>query len=135
MIAEAIQTARRQFNEKGTIFLMWGWMVTIAAITQYILIKMEVANNSLPWLLMPLAAIIHVFIMRNERQEPVKTHVGTIVGRLWLAIGLSIAITLGMMFHLKANTYPVLMILYAIGTFVTGQALSVRPLIYGAICC
>jgi hypothetical protein len=136
IISEMIQTARKQFNEKGTIFLMWGWAVTIAAVAQFVLIQMDVEENAWPWLLMPLTAIAQFFVMRKEsKEEKVKTHVGAIMGRLWLIVGLSIGLTLVMSYFLGKNTYPILLMLYAIGTFVTGSALRVNALVYGAIAC
>lgn len=136
LIAEMIQSARKEFNERGTIFLMWGWLVTIAAIGQYILIHLHFENNSLPWLLMPVGAIGQFIIMRRrDLNEQAKTHVGKIIGRLWVAIAIGIGLTLVMMSFLGKNTYPVLMILYATGTFTTGHAINLRPLVYGALCC
>lgn len=136
IISEMIQTARKQFNEKGTIFLMWGWLVTIASVAQFILLQMESEYNALPWMLMPAGAIGQFLIMRKERsEERVKTHVGTVIGRLWLIVGLSIGLTLVMSPFLGKSTYSVLLMLYAIGTFVTGTALRLNALVYGAIAC
>ena len=136
IISEMIQTARKEFNENGTIFLMWGWAVTVASLAQFVLLQMNNPYNSWPWMLMPLAAIAQFFIMRQERRnEKVKTHVGKVIGRLWLIVGLSIGLTIVMSQFLEKNTYPILLMLYAIGTFVTGSALKVNALVYGAICC
>jgi hypothetical protein len=136
LISEMIATARKEFNQDGTIFLLWGWLVAIASISQYVLIKMDSEYNSLPWLLMIVGMIAQFVIMhRNSNRQRVKTHVGKVIGYTWMAFGISLGITLFMQGKLLQNTFPMVMILYAIGIFISGAALQVRALIIGAIAC
>ncbi|MCD6062715.1 MAG: hypothetical protein K0R82_626 [Flavipsychrobacter sp.] len=136
LISEMIATARREFNHNGSIYLLWGWLVCIAAISQYILLQMNSEYNSVPWSLMIVGAIGQIIMAyRDRNRQTTKTHVGRILGRTWAAFGISLAITLFMMAKLELNTYPFVMILYAIGLFISGAALEAKALTYGAIAC
>lgn len=131
-----IATARREFNHNGNIYLLWGWLVAIASLSQYVLIKLGSEYNGLPWLLMIVGMLAQFIMMRRDKdRRRVKTHVGRVVGYAWMAFGISLAITLFLSGKLQQNTYPVVLMLYAIGIFISGGALQVRALVIGAIAC
>lgn len=134
LITEMIQTARHQFNERGTVYLLWGWLVFIASIAQYLLIKFNVAEHSLVWLLMPLGALAQVFIMKKESKDQVKTYLDKVMGKVWTAVGISIGLVL-LLTRDITHTFPMLLVLYGIGTYITGRVLKFPQLVFGAICC
>ena len=138
LITEMIQTARNQFNDSSNIYVLWGWVVFVASVSQFILIKMHHESMSgLGWLiLIPLALVAQVFIMVKMRgKSKVKTHIDKILGYLWTAFGVALGITLFSQGNLQVNTLPMVLTLYGIGTFVSGGIISFRPLIVGGICC
>ncbi len=136
IISEMIATARKEFNHNGTIYLLWGWLVFIAAISQYILLQMDSEYNGLPWLLMPIGAVIQIIMaVAGNKKERVKTHVGRVIGHAWGAFGISLFIVLVMGNKLGINTMPIVMILYAIGIFISGAALRVRLMLWCAAIC
>ena len=138
LIAEMIQTARNQFSDSSNIYLLWGWVVFVASISQFILIQMHYENMSgLGWLiLIPLALVAQIIIMvKMKGKSKVKTHIDKILGYLWTAFGVALGIVLFSQGNLQVNTLPMVLTLYGIGTFVSGGIISFRPLIVGGICC
>jgi hypothetical protein len=137
IITEMIATARQEFNHNGFIYLLWGWLVFIASLSQYFLLTAGYDENSgIPWLLMPLGVVVQfIYMYRNKDDKRVKTHVGRIIGYVWGAFSISLFIVLCMSQKLQENTYPLLMILYAIGIFISGGALRVKAMIWGAVAC
>jgi hypothetical protein len=138
LIAEMIQTARREYNDSSNIYLLWGWVVSIASILQFILIQMH--HDSISWIgwavLIPFALIAQVVMMIKMRgREKVQTHIDTIMGYLWTAFGVSLAIVLFSQGKLQESTFPMVLMLYGIGTFVSGGAIQFRALIIGGIFC
>ena len=133
IITEMIQTARNQFTERGTIYLLWGWLVVIASIGQYIMIQYDIPYNSIVWLLMPIGAIAQIFIMKKEKTH-VKTYIDKTVGRVWTAVGISIGLAILLTSDMD-QLFSKLLILYAIGTYITGRTLNLKPLTIGAISC
>ncbi len=138
LIAEMIQTARREYNDSSNIYLLWGWVVSIASILQFILIQMHHEGMSgIGWVVLIPAALIAqiVMMMKMRKKEKVQTHIDTIMGYLWTAFGVSLGIVLFSQGKLQENTFPMVLMLYGIGTFVSGGAIQFRALIIGGICC
>ncbi len=137
LIAEMINTARSEFNDRSFIYLIWGWAVFIASLSQYALIKMNVEYNFLGWaILMPLAAVAQMIGLRKQkRKERIKTMIDKVSGYLWTALGVCFGITLFSGNLLQLNAYPVLILLYGIGTFVSGGIMDLKPMVIGGVCC
>jgi hypothetical protein len=137
LIAEMINTARQEFNDRSFIYLIWGWAVCIASLGEYTLMKMGSQYHAIFWaVLMPLAAIVQMVILaRKKKKEQVKSHVDKMSKYLWTAVGISLLLVLFSANNLQLNTYPVLILLYGIGTFVSGGLMDLKPMIAGGICC
>jgi len=94
--------------------------------------------NYLPWaILMPLGGIISAILgFRKSKNEKVKTHINHFLGYLWIAFGVTLGIVLFSSVKLGfENTYPLVIVIYGIGTFVSGGALKFKPLIIGGLMC
>jgi hypothetical protein len=137
IINEMIATARQEFHHNGFIYLLWGWLVFIASLSQYFLLAAGYGDKSgIPWLLMPVGVVIQfIYMYRNRNDHSVKTHVGRIIGHAWGAFSISLFIVLFMYSKLQLNTYPIVMLLYAIGIFISGAALRVKAMIWGSVAC
>ena len=138
IITEMIQTSRREFNDDSNIYLLWGWAISIASLTQFILIQLHHEDiSAISWaILVPLALISQIVMMaKMKKKEKVKTHIDSIMGYLWTAFGISLAIVLFSQGKLHEAAFPMILVLYAIGTFVSGGAMKFKPLIIGGTCC
>lgn len=137
LITEMINAARKNYNDNGSIYLLWGWLVCFASLTQYVLMQMHNEYNYIGWLtLMPLGMILQFIMMaRRKKKENVKTHLDRVMAYVWGAFGISLALVLFSSEKLQMNTYPMVLMLYAIGTFISGGALRLRPMIWGAVSC
>ena len=94
--------------------------------------------NSLPWaIFMPLGGVISMILgFKKRKTEKVKTHVDQLLGYMWIAFGVTLAIVLFSQGRLGIeNTLPLVMALYGVGTFVSGGALKFKPLIIGGVFC
>ena len=134
VIHAMIDSAKKTIQDDGTLYLMWGWLVLFASVTHYLLMTMTTfAYPYLPWATMPIAGIINaVLVSRMVKRQPVKTYIGEFMSYLWAAFIVSIIILLAFMPKLgMEKTYPILILLYGIGTFVSGGALRFKPLIIG----
>jgi len=136
IIHEMIASAKNDVKSDSFIFLLWGWLVFIASISQFILINMEIEWNSIPWMLMPIGGVITaIYVFRRGKKEKVKTHVSEFLKYTWIAFGAALAVI--MFFHQWGNSQilPIIMTLYGIGLFISGGALKFTPLILGGIFC
>jgi len=140
LIGQMIQQARESVQENGFIFLLWGWLVLAASLTNYVLLyAFGYEHHYLPWpVLMTLGGLVSMIYARRQskNESGVKTHLGTFMKYLWIAFGVSLAFVLLYMSKIGIEAgYPLILLIYGIGTFVTGGALNFRPLVIGGICC
>lgn len=134
LIHQMIGVAKNSFRDDGTLYLMWGWLVLLSTLGHYVLLtQTSFEYPHMVWLSMPLAGVFTaVFVARKAKNQKVKTHVDEFLGYLWIAFAVSIIIITLFMSKLGYDkTYPLIIILYGIGTFVSGGALRFRPLIIG----
>lgn len=137
IIQQMINKAQRRYSDDSFYYIMWGCLVLIAALAQFIMLVLQVKNYALVWMVLPLGAIISVIYgAKQKRKEKIKTHVDTYMGYLWIAMGAAMLVVLVMMSRLGfENAYPILILIYGVGTFVSGGLLNFKPLLLGGIFC
>jgi hypothetical protein len=141
VISEMIDTAKDRIADNGFWYLLWGYLVFVASISHYILmVIVEWEYAWLPWpVLMLLGGIFSAFA--GYRQSAVakhKTFFDTVAISLWSAFLIVLFMilvfaALGKINHLAA--YPLIMLIYGLGTWVSGGVLKYMPLIIGGVLC
>lgn len=138
LISKMIHSAKETISNDGIYYQIWGWGVFIASLLQFYLQRIDYAYPFIPWaILMPACGVAMMFAgWKKERKVRVKTFVEDYLKFLWIAFGISLFVVLVFMpKHGPDVVYPVVMILYGIGTFVSGGALKFMPLKAGGIIC
>jgi hypothetical protein len=142
VIYTMIEKAKNQFSENGHLYLLWGWLVLICSVTQFILLDVfHYEKHYLVWSATWLAVIYQIFYLRREhRKKRVQTYTDTIIGFVWLSffiLMILIGLLLGM--NGKDEYYkmfcPAFLALYGMPTFLSGILLRFRPLLIGGIGC
>ncbi len=136
IIQNMVNKTQRQFSDDSFYYIMWGWLVLAASIIHFVLMQMDIKQAPMVWLLMPVGGIVSfIYGAKQSKNEKIKTHVNTYMGYLWSAMAMAMIVVLAMGFRLEDKTYPILILIYGIGTFVSGGLLSFRPLIIGGAIC
>jgi len=141
VISEMIQNARERVVDNGYWYLLWGYLVFAAAITHYIL--MEIVHWEYAWLPWPvfmmLGGIFSAFAgYRQASAARHKTFFDTVMISLWSAFLIVLLLILAFAALGKINplaAYPMIMIIYGFGTWVSGGVLKYTPLVIGGIIC
>jgi hypothetical protein len=136
IIHTMIEKTKQNIFDQSHYFLLWGWGAFIACIGQYILkVYFNYPHHYLVWLITFLCLpIMVIFLVRDAKKEKVRTYAGDNMGYLWTGLGISFFV-LSMIF-VKFGwqyCYPFFILLYGIGTFVSGQILRFVPLIAGGV--
>jgi hypothetical protein len=132
-------------NTKGEVahdsfhFLLWGWLVFGCCLLEVFLKSyIHTPYHYTVWWLMPVGAVISgVYGARQSRKTRVRTFVDESLKFLWIAIAFSFVVLLfinslsPVRIWETAFTYYIL--LYGIGTFVSGGLLQFRPLMIGGL--
>ncbi len=138
LISTMIQKTQSSLQDNGFYFLLWGWLVLVASLTQYVMIKMGMpAESNYTWsVLMPLGGIISaVYGWKQGKKQRVKTYTEELLNYALVAFLIALAIVLVFMtiFGGWQRAYPMIMMVYGMWLFISGGALKFRPLIIGGI--
>ncbi|MBN2347662.1 MAG: hypothetical protein JXJ22_02425 [Bacteroidales bacterium] len=139
LIYTMIESAKNEYKEKGTIFLIWGWLVLTASALEYILINFIKYNNHwIGWpILMGLGVVLTIiYALRMSEQRRIRTYINTFMAYFWTGIGVLLFIVLGnLIFKNHDIAFPVVIAIYGLGAFTTGGLLKIKSLIIGGILC
>jgi len=136
IIHEMISAAKNDVKADAFIFLLWGWLVFVASIAQFVLVNMQIEWNSAPWLLMPLGGVVTViYSIRKGKKNKTKTNVTESLKYTWIAFTAAMLIIMFFNSMEYLQILPCIMVLYGMGLFLSGGALRFKPLIYGGIFC
>ena len=134
VILNMINAVKAGFYDNSFYFLLWGWLVFIASITNYVLLVTGQPNAEIAWMLMPLGGIVTaIYSYRQKKQQRVKTYVDEFMKYVVTAFLVSMLIVLFSMQKLGPNTYPMLLLVYGIWLYISGGTIKFKPLMAGGI--
>jgi hypothetical protein len=139
VIQSMIDKTKEDFAENAFFYLLWGWLIFIASLTQYILLVIfNSPYHYLVWHLMWVGTIISiVYGIKYRRRATFKTYMSDAMRLFGIGTGISFTI-LSLIFVYKeawSAAFPVYFVLYAFGAFVGGAILRFRPLSWAACVC
>lgn len=142
LIQSMINRARNQFSENGHLYLVWGWVVLICSVGQFILLHFfAYPNHYLVWMLTWLVVVYQfVYLFKHRKKEKIKTYTGDIVSYVWIVFVILMFMTGFLMARsTPGSTHelvnPMILSLYGMPTFLSGKILRFQPLISGGIFC
>jgi hypothetical protein len=137
LIQSMISRTRQSMSDNSIYFLVWGWLSFFASIGQFVL--KNILNYELHYLVWSVAIVGIVFtIIRSRKEEKyrrVRTFVDESMSHLWLGMAASFFVLSLILTKVGWGTvvFPFFIMLYGLGTFVSGSVLRFRPLIVGGI--
>jgi hypothetical protein len=142
IIKSMINKVRNRFSEDGHLYLLWGWVVLICSIAQFILDHfVHYAQSYYVWFTCWLTFIYQaIYIAKKRRKKTVRTYTDDIIKYVWLVFLVNmilVGVVFGLVFHneFTSATNAFFLILYATPIFLCGIILRFTPLVIGGICC
>lgn len=138
IIEEMISATKEEVKDNGFYYMLWGWLVFVAAFTDYFMIFSPLSEyHAVVWAVMMPAGGIASFIAgrREAKQARVKTYIHESINALTTAFVISLVIVCVIMPMTTNNWrsfFPTLMVIYAFAIFTFGGMLRYKPLKYGA---
>jgi hypothetical protein len=137
LIQGMIDKARQNMGDNTQHFLLWGWISFIACVGQFILKHIyDYPHHYLVWALTLPGAIISIWMGRRQsRHKTATTYLGESMKHLWIGMGISYFVLSMILTKLGWNTsiFPFFMLLYGLGTFISGKFLQFQPFVWGGL--
>ena len=139
VITEMIENSKAKIKDNSFFYLLWGWLVLIASITNFVLLKMGYYELSwIPWMILMTGGGIVSGIVgkRLGKKAKAKTMFDTTMAYLWSGFVITLFVILfvaasGNISWMVSNVLVIA--LYGLGTFVSGGILRFKPLIIGGV--
>ena len=139
LITSMINKAKNRFSEQGFLYLLWGWVILVCCIAQFVLSHFfNVANANYVWLLTWLVVIYQTFYLRkNRKKEKAKTYTDEITSMVWITFFICLILVTFICIRFKKYEMinPIMLVLYGMPTFLSGFIMKFKPLMIGGICC
>lgn len=151
IINKAISNFKMNYKENAQVFLLWGWILTLASISNFIILKilssweahelmagkwelkgLYILGN---WVVFCLIGFIILYFMvrKINKDKKVYSHIDKFIEYQWWVTAASFVIATIICFRMRIEP-PVLMLLIAgIATTTTGLVIKFKPLIIGGI--
>lgn len=137
LIQSMISKTRQHMSDNSIYFLVWGWLTFIACTGQFVLKHiLAYEKHYLVWLLVIVGIVFSIYQGRkDERRVKARTYVDDSMRNLWTGMGISFFVLGMILTRLGWGTvvFPFFIMLYGLGTFVSGSFLRFKPLIAGGL--
>lgn len=133
LITDMINQARFNFSKGSFYFILWGAILFLAAIFEFI--GSNTFGGNLPFMGWPAMGILGgiisaVYSSRQYRNDPM-THLDRVYSSIWLSFFIILVILVVVMVkaHIAPGSY--ILIITGFPTFLTGRVLKFKPLQWG----
>jgi len=139
VIRSMIEKAKRDVASNSFYLLLWGWLVFIAAILHFVLMKFT--NFGQPWMswnLMFIGVVASIVRgIKESRKERVKTYLGETMKYFGICLAIlycSLAFIFGYN-DLWKFSYPIYILIYAVACFFMGSIMQFSLLKWTGLLC
>jgi hypothetical protein len=138
LINEMISKAKKSYITKGTASIVWGIIIFLCSLVSWSEAHFKYNFPFDVWLLTLVALIVQIFFsLKEKRSRQFVSYEGIVIAYTWMAFAASICI---LSFYMSTHTQhgessSLVMMLYAIPTFITGGVTKFKPMIFGGIFC
>lgn len=141
LIQSMIDKTKANISYNRIYFLLWGWLTFIGITGQFLLkVVFHYRHHYLVWLLTLVGVVFSLlYTARRHRGAGAKTYIGEAMGYLWSGMAVSFFVLSFIITFLRVEKsgrlycYPFFILLYGLGTFVSGKILQFRPLVVGGV--
>ena len=137
LIRSIISKTKQDMSDNSIYFLVWGWITFIACTGQFILkhiIKYE--QHYQVWWLVIIGIVFSIYAgSKADKIKRVRTYIGDSMKHLWVGMGISYFVLSMILTKIGwgSAVFPFFIMMYGLGTFVSGSIIQFRPLIIGGI--
>lgn len=137
LIHSMISKARQDLSGNSFYFLLWGWITFICCTGQFILKRVVKTDQHYQvwWLILAGVAISVWYGIKTGKSRKAKTYVSESMKYLWMGMGIAYFVLSMILTQIGwgSEVFPFFIMMYGLGTFISGCFLRFKPLIIGGI--
>ena len=144
LISKHISNFKVNYKEGSIIFLLWGWLLTLASFSNFIILmilRSKGAYNQMgfyslsTWASFALIGFIILFFLerKEKKRKKVYTHLDGYIKKLWTVAGASFFIATVICIRMEINPPPIMLLIAGIATTTSGLLLKFKPLTLGGM--
>lgn len=134
IITKMIRQAHGNVKRNSIYLILWGMVITVANVGMFTLMWIQYPKPYLIWLIAIPAWIATIYISyKHGKSASVSSHLDRINAFLWFSYGIIIFTVVVFGFKISYQLNPVILLMSAIPTFVSGTIIKFRPLAIGGI--
>jgi len=144
IINKAIANFKMNYRESAKVFLLWGWILTLASFSNFIILKILYSKEAYGlmglfslgnWGVFCLIGFIILFFMERKinKEKKVYSYLESYIKKLWWVTAASFFIATLLCIKLEIAPPPIMLLIGGIATTTTGLLIKFKPLIIGGI--
>jgi hypothetical protein len=137
LIQSMITKTKQDMSDNSIYFLVWGWITFIACTGQFILKHIvNYENHYQVWWLIVFGVAFSIYNgIKEGKKKKIRTYIGDSMKYLWIGMGISYFVLSMILTKIGWNSavFPFFIMMYGLGTFVSGSILQFKPLVIGGI--
>lgn len=141
LIQSMIDKTKANISYNRIYFLVWGWLSFVGITGQFLLkVVFRYRHHYLIWLITFAGVAFSIlYTTKNRGRGKARTYIGEAMGYLWSGMAVSFFVLSFIITFLQVEKtgwlycYPFFILLYGLGTFVSGRILQFRPLVVGGV--
>jgi hypothetical protein len=137
LIQSMITKTKKTFADNSIYFLVWGWITFLACAGQFVLKHIfEYEKHYIVWTMIFIGIFFSIYQGRKENKTvKAKTYIDESIKHLWAGMAISFFVLGMILTQLGWGTsiFPFYIMLYGLGTFVSGSIIQFKPLIIGGL--
>jgi len=144
LIQKHISNFKMNYKENAKIFLLWGWILTAAGISNFIILRVLRSKEAFElmgpyslgnWALFLLVGFIFMFIFLRKlnRERKVYSHLDAYFNKLWQVTAATFFVGTFICIRLGIIPPPIMLLIAGLATTVSGLFIRFKPLVIGGI--
>ncbi|MCW8849290.1 MAG: hypothetical protein OQJ81_04865 [Melioribacteraceae bacterium] len=144
IINKAISNYKMNYKENAKTFLLWGWILTLANLSNYIILKILHARAAYElmglysfgnWaIFISIGFIIQYFMLREIiKAKKVFSYLDDYMTKLWWATAAGFFVAIFICIKLEIAPPPIMLLIAGIATTTSGLLIKFKPLVIGGI--
>ena len=144
IIKKAIINFKMNYRESSKVFLLWGWILTFACISNFVIVKILQSKEAYEsmnlfilgnWLVFCSVGFVILLLMTRKTNmgKKVYSHIESYVKNLWWVIAASFVVATFICIRLEVTPPPIMLLIAGIATTTSGLLIKFKPLIIGGM--